>query len=167
MRKNWFVVVLTVAALGGLAQTASAQQRWTAVLSGQEEVPPISSPASGVFNATVESDGSISFTLTFEGLSAPPTFSHIHFGQPGVAGGVMIFLCGGGGQADCPAATSGTVQGAIRLSNVTGPAAQGIDPGQLFEAVQAVVQGEGYVNIHNTRFPPGEIRGQVKIVPAI
>ena len=166
MKRNWFGI-LAVTALGAFAQSANAQQTWSAVLTGADEVPPISSPATGTFTATVASDGSISFTLTFQGLAGNPTFSHIHFGQPGVAGGVMIFLCGGGAQPDCPAATSGTVQGSIRLSNVTGPATQGVDPGQLFEAMQAVSNGNGYVNIHNARFPPGEIRGQVKIVPAI
>jgi hypothetical protein len=74
----------------------------------------------------------------------------------------MIFLCGGGGQPACPAATSGTITGTIVAANVTGPAAQGIDPGDLTSALEAVDEGNSYANMHTTKFPGGEIRGQVR-----
>jgi hypothetical protein len=165
MKRAWFAIVVTAAALCGLAQSASAQtQTWGALLSGADEVPPISSTATGTFYATVGGDGSINFTLTFEGLTTTPLFSHIHFGQKDVAGGVMIFLCSGGGQPACPAATSGSIQGTIAAANVTGPATQGVDPGDIAKAMKAVASGEGYVNLHTTKFPGGEIRGQVKVV---
>jgi hypothetical protein len=75
----------------------------------------------------------------------------------------MIFLCGGGGQPACPAATAGTVTGTITPTNVTGPTLQGITPGDLAAALRAIAGGEGYANIHTARFPGGEIRGQVKV----
>ena len=75
----------------------------------------------------------------------------------------MIFLCGGGGQPACPAATEGTVTGTFSSANVVGPTAQGVAAGDLTTALRQVVQGAGYVNIHDATFPAGEIRGQVFI----
>ena len=45
---------------------------------------------------------------------------------------------------------------------MTGPATQGIDPGDLTSALEAVDDGAAYANIHTTKFPGGEIRGQVR-----
>jgi hypothetical protein len=56
----------------------------------------------------------------------------------------MIFLCGGGGQPDCPAVTSGTITGTITAANVTGPTTQGIDIGDLDSALKAVRTGLAY-----------------------
>jgi hypothetical protein len=44
----------------------------------------------------------ITFSLSFSDLSSTLSVAHIHFAPSQVAGGVMIFLCGGGGQPDCP-----------------------------------------------------------------
>jgi len=74
----------------------------------------------------------------------------------------MIFLCGGGNQPVCPAATSGTITGTITEANVTGPAGQGINPGDLTSALEAVRDGNAYANMHTMKFPAGEIRGQVE-----
>ena len=74
----------------------------------------------------------------------------------------MIFLCGGGGQPACPAATHGMITGTITAANVTGPTAQGIAPGDLTSALEAVREGISYANMHTVLFPGGEIRGQVR-----
>ena len=44
----------------------------------------------------------ITFSLTFSGLSSPLTVSHLHFAPTKVAGGVMTFLQAGGEPADLP-----------------------------------------------------------------
>jgi hypothetical protein len=133
-------------------------------LIGANETPPINTPATGRFHATIHADGTIDFTVTYSDLSALPTQSHIHFAQRNVAGGVMIFLCGGGGQPACPAATSGTFTGTITAANVVGPAAQGVGAGDLASALRIIIgQGEGYANLHSTKFQAGEIRGQVNV----
>jgi hypothetical protein len=135
-----------------------------ATLRGAHEAPPINSAATGRFRATIHSNGAIDFTLTYSNLSSNATASHIHFAQPNVAGGVMIFLCGGDAQPACPAATSGTITGSITPANVVALPGQGITAGDLNAALRIIIeQGEGYVNLHSTRFPGGEIRGQVKV----
>jgi CHRD domain len=106
--------------------------------------------------------GNITFSISFSDLSSTLAVAHIHFAPSLVAGGVMIFLCGGGGQPDCPATTAGTITGTITAANVTGPATQGINPGDLDSALEAVRAGLGYVNMHTANFGGGEIRGQIK-----
>ena len=75
----------------------------------------------------------------------------------------MIFLCGGGNQPACPADTTAQIEGTATAANVTGPTAQGIDPGDFAAAAQALLTGETYANVHSTLFPNGEIRGQVRV----
>ena len=84
--------------------------------------------------------------------------AHLHFGQRNVAGGVSIFLCGGGGQPACPATTEGT----ITAGNVIGRVTQGIAVGDLDSALGAVRDGLSYANMHTANFGGGEIRGQLR-----
>ena len=121
---------------------------------------PVSSPASGSFEATIDDAGSkIDFTLTYANLEASVLFAHIHFGQRSVNGGVAAFLCGGGSKPACP--QSGTVTGTVVPADVIGPAGQGIAAGEFDELVAAIRAGRTYANVHSTKFPPGEIRGQI------
>jgi hypothetical protein len=136
-----------------------------AQLRGLNEVPPTTSRASGELRAVLNKEQtSISFTLTYDGLSGPPAAAHVHFGPTKVNGGVMVFFCGGGGKPACPATTSGTVTGTITAADIVGPTAQGIAPapaGQFADIVRALLTGNAYVNMHTAMFPGGEIRGQV------
>ena len=154
----WTIAALTVSVF--VAPLAYSTERFSASLDGGHEVPPINTAGSGAFQ--MEIGNTITFSLTFSGLSSPLTFAHVHFAPTKVSGGVMIFLCGGGNQPACPAATSGTITGTITAANVTGPGNQGIAAGDLDSALEAVRNGLGYVNMHTTNFPPGEIRGEVR-----
>jgi hypothetical protein len=135
-------------------------ERFSASLIGGNEVPPINSAGTAAFDMTIGDN--ITFSLTFSGLSSPLTLAHLHFAPSKVAGGVMIFLCGGGNQPACPATTSGTITGTITAQNVTGPGGQGINPGDLDSALEAVRNELSYANMHTTMFPGGEIRGDVQ-----
>jgi hypothetical protein len=130
-----------------------------AKLNGWEEVPSISTTGKGSFRARVQSDG-IHYVLRYEGIETPAQVAHIHFADKDVNGGVIAFLCGGGDKPPCPA-SAGTVEGVIDAADVVGPAGQGIEPGSLTEALRALRRGLVYANVHSTRFPGGEIRGQV------
>jgi hypothetical protein len=102
----------------------------------------------------------ITFTLTYANLSAPPTMAHIHVGQPGVNGGVSVFLCGGD-KPSCPTTTSGTVSGTIAATDVIGPTTQGFQADDLASLERAIQAGVTYTNMHTPTFPNGEIRGQI------
>lgn len=108
----------------------------TATLSGSNEVPPVTTPASG--SATVNfapSSGVIFYDVTATGLSG--VAAHIHQAPAGVNGPVIVTFSGGpthwSGQA-----TLTPEQGAALLSGGT------------------------YVNVHTAANPGGEIRGQLQ-----
>jgi len=137
-------------------------------LTGYQEATPAgnSSAGSGTFEATIDEDATpptISYTLTYTGLSGPALFSHIHFGNRYDSGGVSAFLCGGGSKPACPAGTTdeATVTGTITPSDVVGPASQGIGAGDFGKLVDAMRSGVTYVNVHTPKFLAGEIRGQI------
>ncbi len=161
------LAVCTLVALGVGAYAVSAGGGKTMVkadtLTGYEEATPagVSSAATGSFEATIDdAAGTIDYTLSYSGLEAPALFAHIHFGNRFTSGGVSVFLCGGGGKPACPT-PGGTVSGTITAADVIGPAAQGIAAGEFGELVDAIRAGVTYVNVHSTKFPAGEIRGQI------
>ena len=155
-------VVLVGAGVGYRASAGDRGVTLRAELRGLNEVPPTTSRGSASLRATLDEDAqTITFTLDFRDLTANPAAAHIHFGPPHVNGGVMVFFCGGGGQAACPAATSGTVTGTIAAANVVGPAAQGITAGDFADVARAIRTGNSYANMHGANFPAGEIRGRV------
>jgi hypothetical protein len=160
------LVAALVVAVGtyAVASSGSAGKKnvTSDTLTGYQEATPagVSSAATGSFEAAIDDDAqTIDYTLSYDGLEAPVLFAHIHFGNRFTSGGVSAFLCGGGGKPACP--QSGTVTGTITAADVIGPAAQGIAPGELAELVRAIRAGVTYVNVHSTKFPAGEIRGQV------
>src|SRR5438445_12408832 len=93
-------------AAGLFATTApAATELFSAKLIGDNEVPPNNTAGAATFRMEVGS--TITFSITFSGLSTNLLLAHLHFAPTKVAGGVMIFLCGGGNQPACPAGTSG------------------------------------------------------------
>jgi hypothetical protein len=54
------------------------------------------------------------------------------------------------------------VTGVIDAADIIGPESQGIEPGSFGEAVRAMRAGATYANVHSTRWPMGEIRGQIR-----
>jgi len=157
---RFFALGAVVVNLVAASMVNSQTERFSATLAGANEVPPINSAGTADFGMTI--GDTITFSLTFSGLSSNLSVAHLHFAPSKVAGGVMIFLCGGGNQPACPAATSGTITGTITAANVTGPGGQGITPGDLASALAAVRNELSYANMHTTMFPGGEIRGNVQ-----
>jgi hypothetical protein len=169
MRKLWMsagvgalVLVLTVVAVAMAHGGGARHGGQTAHLDGYQEVPPISTTATGRFKAKIAGDH-IDYKLSYSGFTSDVQFAHIHFGQFAVEGGVLVFLCGGGGKPACPA-TSGEVTGTIVPADVHEVAAQGFTgtADELFaKLVDAIKHGATYANVHSTQYPDGEIRGQI------
>ena len=142
--------------------------RIEARLKGFAEVPAVSSAASGRFKARIDSASmSLSYELSFSGLEGDVRQAHVHFGQHGVNGGIMVWLCQSAVNVSPVASTpqcpqSGTVSGTISAADVVGPAGQGIAATEFAEMVKAISAGVAYANVHSSKFPLGEIRGQLR-----
>jgi CHRD domain len=133
-----------------------------AQLNPYQENPSVSSTGFGDFEAKLVDDDTLHYVFTYGGLEGGTSlFAHVHFGQRAVNGGVSFFLCGGSTKpAPCPD-VEGTVEGDVSAADVIGPNAQGIEPASFVEILRAMRAGHAYANIHTTRWPGGEIRGQI------
>lgn len=116
---------------------------FTAYLNGAQEVPVVATTATGYARIVVnESTGSLTYTVVFNGLSSAQTLSHIHAPAAiGASTGVAINFGTVGG-------TSGTISGTTTIT-----------PTQLSQLRAHL----GYVNVHSSSFPAGEIRGQLGV----
>src|SRR5687767_879197 len=114
------VAVLGAAGVG-TAAIAHDRSKFSAGLSGYEEIPTLSTSGSGFFEASVNRGQSeIRYTLSYRGpFDANPaggtvTQAHIHLGARAFNGGISAFLCSnlGNGPAGTPACPAeGTVSG--------------------------------------------------------
>jgi CHRD domain len=154
------------AALGDNDNKHHRQEIVRAVLVGYNEVPTLSSAASGRFRAVIDEDaGTITYELSYQGLPGV-TQAHIHFGRKAINGGIVAFLCsnlgnGPAGTQACPAGEA-TLTGTIQMADIGGgAAAQGLAAGEFAEFLAAIRSGSTYANVHSATFQGGEIRGQV------
>ena len=141
MRKFTALAVVVGAALSLAAMSFGATRgvSWSTKLTVAQEVPKqaVKTPAAnGAFTATLKGKA-LTWKLTFSKLSGPATAAHIHMGAKGVAGGVVVALCG-----PCTSGAHGTA---------TVPAA----------VLKAFPKHLLYVNVHTAKNPAGEIRGQL------
>jgi hypothetical protein len=175
MRVLQIAAVTMTVAIGASSMLAHDNQvtndrRIEAQLSGFNETPQtLSTPASGTFEAKITQGNTIEYQLTFNNLESFVTQAHIHFGAPGLSGGIAAWLCGtlaNPGPEGTPScgemATAGTVTGTITADDVVGPAGQGIAPTEFAELITAIHAGFSYANVHSTVRGGGEIRGQIK-----
>jgi hypothetical protein len=156
-------VLLAIIALLAAPASVLAQEEFTAELDADQEVPAPTLPdgyeGQGSGSATISADESeVTYEVSFEGLTGPATMAHIHYGAPGVAGGILFWLTEMGVD-DTPSPLSGTLTEAD-FSAVDG------GPQTFAEALDAIRAGDTYFNIHTEQNPPGEIRGQLTAVAA-
>ena len=159
-----------VGSLLAITTVAEAEQLG-ALLTGYEESPSVSTTGTGSFTATVAPHGVIQYTETYSGLQGTVTQSHIHVGQLGVNGSIVIFLCQTATNPDptglapqCP--QEGNVSGTITAANVIAGAtgSQQLAAGDLAAVIAAIRAGAAYANVHTTPSPGGEIRGQIRTI---
>jgi hypothetical protein len=143
-------------------------------LSGFEEVGPLNnetgailSPGTGTVDLDLNRNArTITFKLKYSGLTSAVTQAHIHFGKRHVPGGIMVFFCTNLGNA--PAGTQTCPAGGVPVTGTFTAASVLAIPGQNISAndfdalVAALVSDTAYGNIHTTKFPNGELRGQVR-----
>jgi hypothetical protein len=130
---------LTLAALLTAAySTATLGDDIKVKLSGDQEVPPVTTQASGSGTIVIGADKSVGGGVTTTGIQG--TAAHIHVGKPGVNGPVAVPLAkkGDNGWSVPPGA---------KLSDAQ---------------YQSYKAGDLYVNVHSAAHPDGEIRGQLK-----
>ena len=158
-------VVSLLGAVGVAVATGGSDFRED--LSGYEEIPTLSTPANGELKMRVHRfSDRLDYRLSYRGFETQVLQAHIHFGARAFNGGISVFLCsnlgnGPEGTPTCPT-TAGTVSGTLEPSDVVGPAAQGIEPGEFDELVDAIRAGVTYANVHSEARPGGEIRAQLE-----
>ena len=135
--------LLSALAFSAVVAQAAPQHamHFVAALSGASEVPAVTSEGKGSVQATLNSKRtSLSWKVTYSGLSGPVTGAHFH--GPAMAGenaGVAIPLSG---------ALKSPITGNTKVT-----AAQAAE----------LLAGKWYVNLHTAANPNGEIRGQVSM----
>ncbi len=141
MTRKWVgSSVAVLAAVGVLAacQSMGPSMAQQITLSGGNEVPPVTTTATGTAMVTIGDDRSVKATVTATGMTA--TASHIHEGAAGANGPVIV-----------PFTKTGD-------NTFAAP-----DGAKLTEAQYASYKaGNLYVNVHSAKNPGGEIRAQLK-----
>ena len=106
-------------------------------LTGAQEVPPANSQGTGTGSFRVASDGAISGSVTTSGVQG--TMAHIHQAAKGQNGPVIVPLTKNG-------------------DTYTVPQGRKLTPAQM----EALKQGNLYVNVHSDRYKGGEVRAQLQ-----
>lgn len=144
--KRWTVLGVLGAGLLALAGCGAKSYVATTQLSGANEVPAVTTNATGIATATLEGD-KLTVTGTFSGLQsnlqvAPGTMSaaHVHQGAQGTTGAPILDLT-----ITTSDQRNGSYTGTKDLTD---------------EQQEAFKDGLLYVNVHTVNNPGGEIRGQ-------
>ena len=127
----------------GMMPSQSNLLAFTTQLRGANEVPPVTSGASGQVDAVLNKDTNLlRWQLSYAGLSGPATAGHFHG----------------------PAAVGANAGAALPF---TGPITSPMSGQATLTPAQAadLMAGKWYANIHTARFPGGEIRGQMTARP--
>ncbi len=132
--KSMLAVALVAAAV---ASGAAFAKDVKVTLSGANEVPPVTTSATGDGTISIADDGAVSGSVSTKGIQS--TAAHIHTGAAGKNGPVIV-----------PFTKEGDTYKA--------PAGAKLNADQM-KAFQA---GELYFNVHSAANPGGEIRGQLK-----
>jgi hypothetical protein len=169
--KNGFLRFISVAAVCALAAQASAAiLTYDTTLSGPAESPSNASPGTGFAEVIIDNTANtMRVEVTFSGLVAPTTASHIHCctaspgtGVAGVATTLPTFTGFPLG------VTSGNYDHTFDMSLASSynPAFMTTTPLAAFGVLQTGLNaGDAYLNIHSISFPGGEIRGFLHAVP--
>ncbi len=129
--------------------------RFVANLSPDQEVSPavIDSEGRGFARLTARNGSELRVSIRFRGVSGPLTMAHLHLGQAGTNGPVVVDLGAG--------ISKNRVRARVKASDVVGPLAEAADP--FLALLNEIAAGNVYINLHTDAFPAGELRGQVSL----
>ncbi|MEX2566364.1 MAG: CHRD domain-containing protein [Cyclobacteriaceae bacterium] len=156
---NAYVNIHTVSFPGGeiRGQISMIQEdgKFKTELSGDEEVPPRETDACGDAKVKFNAKNTVmNFKVTVEKLENV-RFAHIHLAKMGANGPVVVDL-----RLD---KVEGPVNGLYAEGSITSEDLKGLLLGGDLEMLrEAIRTGNAYVNVHTDKYPPGEIRGQLK-----
>ncbi len=135
---------------------AAARYNFRADLTGKGEVPAVMTKAKGEVDFMMGKDGKeLTYILKLKNIE-DVTAAHIHAGKKGEEGVPVAGLFAGPKKEG---KFSGVLaKGTITDKDLVGPlAGKTID-----DLVKMIKDGDTYVNVHTTRVPAGEIRGEIE-----
>lgn len=150
---------IAVSLLAAATAVDAHSEKFTARLTGDQEVPPRDTQASGRTEFRLDDDddddmAALEFRLRVANISNV-TAAHIHCAPEGVNGPVGVTLFRG-------TTGSGRFSGTLARGTITSPdAGNACGWTTLDQVIDAMEDGNTYVNVHTTQFPGGELRGQI------
>ncbi|MEJ2596263.1 MAG: CHRD domain-containing protein [bacterium] len=140
-------------------KSGNSGKNFTAHLSGDEEVPPVETNATGQAIFKLRSNGTeLHYKLIVANIE-DVFMSHIHLAPSGANGPVVAWLYP---SAPPPVLIPGPYNGVLAEGVITSEDLVGPLAGmELSELLAKFNNGECYVNVHTLDFPSGEIRGQI------
>lgn len=161
----------TMAGTSSSSSTAPISgKQFSAVLTGDNEVPPVNTDATGKIKLIANSQQNmLDYQISISDLNGVITGAHIHKGSAGTNGPVVATLKTGNTFAGASASTSSggggststSVGGTITSADLKGPLAGK----QVTDLIRLIEDGNAYVNILTHQNSNGEIRGQLRSSP--
>ena len=152
------VILGSAAAISSFSNTsiAFAKHELVANLSGQEEVPPVDTQATGMaeFTPVMPNNETVDFNVNATDINGV-TQGHIHSGVQGENGPVVVTLFN-----FTSAQNEVSENGTIAASNLEGP----MKGKTIADLITAMKDGSTYANFHTEQNPNGEIRGQIMAI---
>jgi hypothetical protein len=125
-------------------------------LSGNEEVPPVQTDATGSAEFTAPHFDNIGYSVNVSNIDKV-TAAHIHIGKIGENGPIIVTLF----KTETPSIEP--INGNLANGNITNANLEGPMAGKtVIDLTKSMELGETYVNVHTEEKPNGEIRGQIK-----
>jgi hypothetical protein len=144
-------VVVGAIGAGGVATARSSHEHFLVTLRGSQEVPPADPDGRATARLDIDTEsGMICWDLHFSRI-ATPTMAHIHNEVRGKNGPIVVFFFG---DAAHPMPDPDVLE--------RGRASGCNDEDPALATAIAEHPDQYYVNIHNTRFGAGAVRGQIK-----
>src|ERR1041384_1114838 len=165
--------VSATAAMAGSSSSSSltsavSGKHFSAVLTGDNEVPPVNTDATGKIKLFANpQQNMLDYQLSISDLNGVVTGAHIHKGSIGINGPVVATLKTGNTFAGASASTSGTDGGGSTSTSVSGTIICADLKGhlagkQITDLIRLIEDGKAYVNVHTDQNSNGKIRGQLK-----